>query len=39
MKVYPGERKLKRRILFKILKDSLKELIQKIKNKILKIKA
>ena len=39
MKVYPGERKLKRRILFKIFKDSLKELIQKLKNKIFKIKA
>jgi len=38
MEVYPGDKKLRRRVLFKIFKDSLKELIQKLKNKILKIK-
>jgi len=36
MNVYPGDKKLRRQILFKIFKDSLKELIQKLKNKILK---
>ena len=38
MKVYPGDKKLRRRILFKIFKDSLKGLMQKLKNKIFKIK-
>lgn len=34
--IYPGEKKLKRRILFKIFKDRLITLIQTIKNMILR---
>jgi len=38
MQVYPGDKKLRRHVIFKIFKDSVKELIQKLKTKILKIK-
>ena len=34
MKVYPGERKLKRRFLFKIFKDSIIKLLNKFNGKV-----